>query len=152
MNAMNESTTSQLPRASRRDVPRLARRQVMNLSAQFLLGMAVALFGQPSETTGAAHAVSTVLLGLHILVAVALGAGAVLVMRAARTLGKSARRRANGGAVLIGITFAAGVLTAITKNDWWSYAMAVGFLGSLLLYGGLLVQAPRAAQQRGSTE
>jgi hypothetical protein len=38
---------------------------VTNLPAQFLLGMAIALIGQPSETTGAAHAASNVLLGLH---------------------------------------------------------------------------------------
>ena len=45
---------------------REARNQLVFLSAQFLLGMAVNLIGQPSETTGAAHAVSSVLLGLEI--------------------------------------------------------------------------------------
>lgn len=34
-----------------------------------------------------------------------------------------------------------------TKNDWWSYAMAVGFIASLVLYGALLVQAPQPAKQ-----
>lgn len=44
---------------------REVRLQLVGLSAQFLLGMAVNVIGQPSETTGAAHAVSTVLLRLH---------------------------------------------------------------------------------------
>jgi hypothetical protein len=40
-----------------------------------------------------------------------------------------------------------GVITMITKNDWWSYAMAVGFIASLLLYGSMVVQAQCPAQQ-----
>ena len=44
---MNETT-----RTSRTDVRHLASRQVMALSAQFLIGMALALIGQPSQTTG----------------------------------------------------------------------------------------------------
>ena len=42
---------------------RHARHQVIGLSAQFLFGMAISLIGQPSETTGAAHTASNVLLG-----------------------------------------------------------------------------------------
>ncbi len=117
------------------------------LSGQFLLGMAVALIGQPSETTGTAHTASNVLLGLHILVAVGIVAMAVRIMRAAGVSGEGARRLARWGAVMSGLTFVAGVITMITKNDWWSYAMAVGFIASLLLYGTLLVQAPRPARQ-----
>jgi hypothetical protein len=139
--------TSQAARASRTDVRHLAGRQVMGLSAQFLFGMAVALIGQPSETTGAARTASNVLLGLHVLVAIALVAIAVMVIRAARASGGGARRLAHWGAVMIGLTFVAGVITTITKNGWWSYAMAVGFIASLLLYGSLLVQAQRPAQQ-----
>ena len=71
MNTMDEIT-----RVSRRDVRQHARHQVMGLSAQFLLGMAISLIGQPSETTGAAHTASNVLLALHVLVAVILIAGA----------------------------------------------------------------------------
>jgi len=36
------------------DFSNLARGQIMMLSAQFLLGMAVTLIGQPSETSGSA--------------------------------------------------------------------------------------------------
>lgn len=149
MDTTSEDTTSRAARASRKDVRHFARRQVMMLSAQFLLGMAVALIGQPSETTGPAHTASNVLLGLHVLVAIALVATAVRAIWAARASGEAACRLARLGAVMIGLTFVAGVITMITKNNWWSYAMAVGFIASLLLYGSLLVQAQRPAQQPG---
>ena len=139
MNTMSETT-----RASRTDVRQRVRRQVTGLSAQFLFGMALALIGQPSETTGTAHTASNVLLGLHILVAAVLIAGAATVIRATRGSGRQ-RRLAHWGAGAIVLTFGAGILTLITKNGWWSYAMAVGFITSLLVYVSLLVQATSAA-------
>lgn len=135
--------------ASRMNMRREARNQLVFLSAQFLLGMAVNLIGQPSQTTGAAHAVSTVLLALHVVVAIGLVAGAVMVIRAARGAGKRPRQLARSGAVLIGLTVIAGVMTVITKNNWWSYAMAAGFIASVLLYGSLLVRAQSPAPQPG---
>ena len=147
MDTTSENTTSRAARVNRKDARHFARRQVMMLSAQFLLGMAVALIGQPSETTGAAHTAGNVLVGLHVLVAIALVAVAVRAVRAARANGEAARRLARLGAGVIGLTFVAGVITMITKNNWWSYAMAVGFITALLLYGTLLVQAQRPAQQ-----
>ena len=137
----NEKTTVQAAPASRMNMRREARNQLVFLSAQFLLGMAVNLIGQPSETTGAAHAVSTVLLALHVVVAIGLLAGTVMVIRAARGGGKRPRQLARSGAVLIGLTVIAGVMTVITKNNWWSYTMAAGFIASMLLYGSLLVRA-----------
>ena len=137
---------SEITRASRMDVRRHARHQVMGLSAQFLIGMGIALIGQPSETTGTAHTASNVLLGLHVLVAVILIAGAAGVIRAARSLDRQ-RRLARWGAAAIVLTFGAGITTLITKNNWWSYAMAVGFIVSLLVYVSLLVQATSAAGQ-----
>jgi Ni/Fe-hydrogenase subunit HybB-like protein len=38
-------------------------------------------------------------------------------------------------------------MTVITKNNWWSYTMAAGFIASALLYGSLLVQAQSLAPQ-----
>jgi hypothetical protein len=145
----NEKTTVQAASASRMDMRREARNQLVFLSAQFLLGMAVNLIGQPSETTGASRAVSTVLLGLHVVVAIGLLAGAVMVIRAARGGGKRPRQLARSGAVLIGLTVIAGVMTVITKNNWWSYTMAAGFIASVLLYGSLLVRAQSLAPQPG---
>jgi heme A synthase len=146
-NMTNRASTRRGTGAKRKGVRPLARRQVMMLAAQFLLGMAVALIGQPSETTGAAHAASNVLLGFHVLVAIAIVAVAVRTILVARASDQGARRPAQWGAVMIGLTFVAGVLTMITKSNWWSYAMAVGFISSLLLYGSLLVRAQHPAQQ-----
>jgi heme A synthase len=139
MNTMSETT-----RDSRTDMRHRARHQVMGLSMQFLFGMAIALIGQPSETAGAAHTASNVLLGLHVLVAVVLIAGAARVIRTARGSDRQ-RRLAHWGAAAIVLTFGTGILTLITMNDWWSYAMAVGFIASLLVYVSLLVQATNAA-------
>ena len=141
----NEKTTVQAASASRMNMRREARNQLLFLSAQFLLGMAVNLIGQPSETTGTAHAASTVLLGLHVVVAIGLLAGAVLVIRAARGGGDRPRQLARAGAFLIGLTVIAGLMTVITKNNWWSYTMATGFIASVLLYGSLLVRAQSPA-------
>jgi heme A synthase len=139
MNTMSEST-----RAGHRNVRHNARHQVIGLAVQFLLGMAVSLIGQPSETTGTAHTASNVLLGLHVLVAVILIAGAAGVIRAARGSDHQ-RRLARWGAAAIVLTFGAGITTLITKSNWWSYAMAVGFIASLLVYVSLLVQATGVA-------
>jgi heme A synthase len=146
MNAMSHNTPSRAARASRTDLRRLARRQVMTLCVQFLVGMAVALIGPSPETTGAAHTASNVLFGLHVVVAIALAAVAVRTVRAARSSGEGVLRLARGGAAMIGLTFAAGVITVITNNDWWSYAMAVGFIASLLVYGSLLVHEQQQVQ------
>ena len=80
--------------------------------------MAVNLIGQPSQTTGAAHAVSTVLLGPHVGVAIGLFGRAVMVIQAARCGGDRPRQLARSGAVLIGLSVIAGVMTVITKNNW----------------------------------
>ena len=45
------------------------------------------------------------------------------------------------GATAIAMAAAAGILTLITKGDWWSYAMAVGFIAALLASGSLLLPA-----------
>ena len=108
--------------------------------------MAIALIGQPSQTTGAAHAASEVLLGLHILIAAGLIAAAAQIIRFARGSDRQ-RHLAYGGATAIVLTVGTGVLTVITKNNWLSYAMAAGFITSLLVYVSLLVQATSAAGQ-----
>ena len=133
-----------IPRPARHHISRHALHQVLGLSAQFLFGMAISLIGQPSETTGVAHIASNVLLGLHVLVALVLIAGAANVIRAAGD-SDTQRRLARWGAAAIVLTFGAGVTTLITKNDWWSYAMAVGFVSSLLLYVSLLVKSANPA-------
>ena len=122
----------------------------MFLAVEFLLGMAVNLLGLPSEATGAAHAATIAFLAAHIVVAAGLLAFAVVIVRAAARAGRW-RRPAIWGAAAIVVTVGAGILTLITKSNWWSYAMAVGFTASLLIYGGIVVRAgaPPAARNPG---
>jgi len=112
----------------------------MFLAVEFLLGMAVNLLGLPSEATGAAHAATIAFLAAHIVVAAGLLAGAFVVVRAAARAGSRWRRLAIWGAAAIVVTVGAGILTLITKSNWWSYAMAVSFIASLLIYGGIVVR------------
>jgi hypothetical protein len=119
----------------------LARHMVMGLTVQFLLGMAVTLIGQPSETTGDARIASTVFLAAHVLVSAGMVIGAARAVRAAARLGGPWRRAAIWGAAAITATVAAGVLTTMTTSNWWSYAMAAGFIAALLIYGSFLLPA-----------
>ena len=38
------------------------------------------------------------------------------------------------------MTVAAGILTMLTTSNWWSFAMAAGFIAALLIYGNLLIR------------
>jgi len=127
--------------AGHAEVRHLARHMVMGLTVQFLLGMAVTLIGQPSQTTGDARVASTVLLAAHVLVSAGMLIGAAQAVRAAAYLGSPWRSPAIWGAAAIAATLAAGVVTTITKSNWWSYAMAAGFIAALLIYGNLLLPA-----------
>ncbi len=109
------------------------------LSVQFLLGMAVNRLGRPSQATGAARAARTVFLVAHVVIALGMAAGAVMVIRAGAGP-RSRWRLETWGAAAIAVTIAAGILTMVTKSNWWSYVLALGFIASLLTYGGLLVR------------
>ncbi len=119
---------------------RRAQAQINMLTVMFLLGMAVNLIGLPSETSGAAKTATSIFLGLHVLISLGLLVGAALTIRLSAA-GTNLRRLAGIGALLIVITFIAGVLTLAFDNNWWSYLMAAGFIASYLIYIGLLMQA-----------
>ena len=53
------------------------------------------------------------------------------LLRAAARVGGLWRRRAITGAAAIAVAVGAGILTLATKNNWWSYTMAVGFIAAL---------------------
>ncbi|HYZ51956.1 MAG TPA: hypothetical protein VE733_00380 [Streptosporangiaceae bacterium] len=46
----------------------------------------------------------------------------------------------------IAVAVAAGILTLAIKSNWWSYAMAAGFIAAVLAYGSLLLPATAPAQ------
>jgi peptidoglycan/LPS O-acetylase OafA/YrhL len=118
----------------------LARHQIMGLTATFLLGMAVNLIGPPSQTSGGAHTASLAFLAAHMLIALSLVLGAVMLVRATPSGRRTWRKQAILGAAAISVTAAAGVLTLLTQSNWWSYAMAAGFITALLVYGSILAQ------------
>lgn len=124
-----------------------SQRQLAMLTVQFLLGMAVNVIGAPSG--GAAGAVKTayyVLVGTHVLVALALVVGATLTIVRAAGHGSALGRLAWLGGVSIAIAFVAGVFTGVATmaavpnavlSDLLSYLMAAGFLAAFILYGAL---------------
>jgi hypothetical protein len=117
----------------------LVRHQVLGLASVFLLGMAVSLIGLPSKTRGTAHIASLIFLAAHVVIAVGLIAGTVMVLRAATRLGSRRRRQSIAAASAIGVAVAAGILTLSAGSNWWSYLMAVGFVTALLANVGLLL-------------
>ena len=148
--ATGHGMAEEVIQSSHARVRHLARHQVMGLAAQFLLGMAVNLLGQPSEVTGGARIASTVFLAGHVLIVLGLVIGAILTVRATARIGGRGHRQAVWGAAALAAATTAGILTVITKGNWWSYAMALGFIASLLTYGGLLLKpAPPSRHPRG---
>jgi hypothetical protein len=132
----------QEPTAGLAAVRHLARHQVMGLTSVFLLGMAVSLIGLPANTTGVAHIASIAFLAAHVLIAVGIVAGTVMLLRSAVRLGGPWGHRAIASATGVAVAFAAGIITVITHSGWWSYAMAAGFIAALLASGSLLLPAP----------
>jgi len=125
----------------------------MGLTAQFLLGMAVNLLGQPSQATGGARIASTVFLAAHAIIALGMVISAVLTVQAAARIGGPWHRQAIWGAAAIAATVTAGILTVITKSNWWSYGMALGFIAWVFTHGGLLFKtAPPSPRPKNQTE
>lgn len=132
--------------ASADRVRALSRHQALGLMIQFLLGMVIYVVGLPSRARGSAHTASIMVLAAHVLVALALTVGAVLIIRATAGSPDWRRRLAHGGAAAIVAAAAAGFITLATSNGWWSYVMAVGFVGALVAYGGLLIPVTEPLQ------
>ena len=112
---------------------RRSREALTALAVQFLLGMAANLIGEPKGTF--AIVVDTIIVILHILVAIGLVVVSIRLLLAARKAGVG-QRLAVWGLVVIVITFLAGVGTMATGSEWASYVMAAGFLAAAAIYGG----------------
>ena len=120
---------------------RRSREALSALAVMFLLGMAANLIGEPKGTF--VIVVDSIIMGLHILIAIGLVVVGVRALLAARkaALGE---RAALWGLIVIIVTFLAGVLTIITGNEWASYVMSVGFLAAAALYGATFFASYRA--------
>jgi hypothetical protein len=125
------------------DLARPVRGQLMMLGFSFLLGLAVALIGMPSEVSGFAKVASWALLGLHVLVGIGLIAVSFQVMAAAPA-GSAHRGDAVAGVVVIVATVLVGGARMGMDSDWLSYLMGVGFLAAFFLYGRLALAAAAA--------
>lgn len=108
------------------------------LALQFGLGMALNLLD--GGTVGAAHITYSVVLVLHIVNAIGLVEGGTYIALKERSV-LSWR-----AALAVCVTFCAGVLTVLTRQDIWSFAMACGFLASAWLNVALYVRADRACR------
>ena len=115
-----------------------ARDQIGGLTLMFLLGMGVNLIGLPAETTGGANMATSIILTLHALVGLSLIAGSIATVVRAKS--SVYERSAWFGLAAILLTFSCGVMTIATENNWWSYAMSVGFIVNFWLYGALFVK------------
>ncbi|MEY9852876.1 lysylphosphatidylglycerol synthetase-like protein (DUF2156 family) [Leifsonia sp. EB41] len=130
---MSESAAPSASPSPTDSLRRRSREALSALALQFLLGMAANLIGDPKGTF--AIVVDTIIVILHILVAIGLVVISIRLLLAARTAGVG-QRLALWGLIVIVITFLAGVGTMVTGNEWASYVMAAGFLVAAALYGG----------------
>ena len=115
--------------------------QLGMLIAMFLLGIAANLIGVPSEVGGTSKAASIIILALHGLLGLGLLINAGLIIRLSLKTDTALTKQAQVGAGVVALTFIAGVITIATKNNWWSFTMAIGFAASLPIYGLLLLRA-----------
>lgn len=124
---MTAATTASAPTL----LHRRSREALSALAVEFVLGMGVNLL--PDDGSAAVRVLRSVVLGLHVLVAIGIVIVAVRVLLAARRQGIGATE-ALWALVAAAVTFVAGVLTILVHSDWFSFAMALGFLVTAVLY------------------
>lgn len=140
-------SASAAPAGSAESLRRRSREALTALAAQFLLGMAANLIGEPEG--GFAVAADWVIIILHILIAIGLVVIAVRLLLAARRA-QLGQRLAVWGLVVIVVTFLAGVGTMASGSEWASYLMATGFLVAAALYGGTFFASYRLHSAAGA--
>ena len=145
---MTETTTTE---AAGQKLRRDAQGLVRMLAAMFLLGMAVNLIGLPQETTGGAKVATGIFLTLHMILGIGLLVSGILALRHAGPVGGRARQLSVWGLVAVVVAIVAGVLTASTKSNWWSYLMAAAFLATAYVYVALLLALAPARRGTGTS-
>ena len=113
---------------------------LLMLSIMFLLGMAVNLIGVKKDDLASVWSAGAIFTYLHILLALGLLINSLLAVKFA-VAAKKLVRAAWIGVVLIVATTVCGMLTLGLDSDWWSFAMATGFIASVWLYGIMLFRA-----------
>jgi hypothetical protein len=114
------------------------------LVLMFVLGIGVNLIGLPSENTGGTKVITGILLVLHILVSIGLLVGAALCLLRSGPLDDAMRSQVLIGGVLIVVAFVAGILDTSLGSAWWSFLMAVTFIGAFVVYGRIYVATARS--------
>lgn len=107
------------------------------LVTEFLLGMIINLF---INFNNGFHGIGFYLLILHVIVGIGLLIGSVLVVVFASKINKVFNPFAWVGAISIWLAFIAGMLTAKTSLNGWSFVMALGFIAAIVVYGRLLYE------------
>ena len=113
----------------------------------FVLGMAENLLGTPAKDLSVAHNIfSGIILLLHVLTAIGILVVATQLMRQEASDAQKARLGRGFGSA--GLAFVAGVLVMALPSPWsdiCSFIMALGFIASLVFYGGALLHSDNTA-------
>ena len=144
-------TTATTRRTRQGRLQRTSREALTALGVQFLLGMGANLIRPAGGNPDGSRVIASVVLGLHVLVAVGLIVVAVRVLLAARSE-RIGHRPALAALVVTVATFLFGVGTVLTGSGWLSFLMAAGFLADAALYVGTYTLGSRARASIRETE
>lgn len=111
--------------------------QIALLAATSLLGMAINLFGTPptSYNLSLAYEPSTWVFVPRVLLGIAILVISIKLFAASFKMANSFSKKASLAAMLlVMLALVSGFAFVITNSDIFSYAMPVGFIGSLVFY------------------
>lgn len=109
------------------------------LSAQFLLGLALATIADYNSSTHTGnHAVHQIILLLHILLAIGLVVGSIGIVTAIRKRVPRFTGLAWTGLAAILVSAAAGLARLYVDGEWLSFLMGAGFVLAVGVFGQLL--------------
>lgn len=124
------------PDRHHRGFTRRARNISIMLAAEFLLGMVLNLWGTSDPGAPAwRRYLDLALLSAHIFLGLGICLGAAMLI----VISWKEQRRGTGlpvaGGAGVLAAFTAGILTVTAPwGDLWSFLMAIGFIGSLIIY------------------
>ncbi|MEI6477414.1 MAG: hypothetical protein WCO52_00275 [bacterium] len=120
------------------------------LVAQFLVGVALATFGEFDPDAASQSISHNIFFGLHVLIALSLVVGALILWFQARSLGvASLKGRASAGLASVVLALVGGVMI-MGSSDFEHlsiFVMSVGFILALLIYGYWAVELSLAGKK-----